>query len=80
MTGIAPRDILEDEDLYASAIEQAEQAEWTGLHELLAQQIEMTHFLVRQTMRGQGVKRRTSPSRSSSNDPNGWRSGRRSAS
>lgn len=57
MTGIQPSALLADEDLWTAAVEQAGHAEWSSLHELVAQNIEVTHTLLRVTMIAHGAKR-----------------------
>lgn len=56
MTGIQPAALLEDEQLYAAAVEQAEKAEWSTLHELLALNAEVADRGIRQAMANAGVK------------------------
>jgi hypothetical protein len=56
MTGIQPAALLDDPLIYTAAIDQAEQARWTDLHELLALQVEMTHGVLRAVIAGAGGK------------------------
>jgi hypothetical protein len=56
MTGIQPSALLHDEQLYAAAVEQAELAEWSTLHELLARNIEASDHAMRQAMANAGFK------------------------
>lgn len=56
MTGIQPDVLLDDPVVYAAAVEQAEAARWTDLHELLALQVEMTHACLRQLIASAGGK------------------------
>ena len=48
--------MLADDALYAAAIKEVEHAEWTGLHELMATQVEITHALLRVVLGGLGAK------------------------
>jgi hypothetical protein len=61
MTGIQPSALLDDEALYASAVEQAESAEWTTLHEMMATLIELTHTTYRQVRANAGAKQDLAP-------------------
>lgn len=61
MTGIPPADLLGDEDLYTAAVEQAGIAEWSQLHELVAQNTEVTHSLLRVVLNGLGAKEQDIP-------------------
>lgn len=54
MTGIQPAALLDDPLVYAAAIEQAEAARWTDLHELAALQVELTHACLRQLIASAG--------------------------
>jgi hypothetical protein len=56
MTHIQKSDLLSDQHLYAAAIEQAERAEWSMLHELLALNVETADRAIRQAMANAGVK------------------------
>lgn len=56
MTGIAPSELLADETLYDASIEQAEQAQWSSLHEAVACTAELVHWLVRVQLGAHGVK------------------------
>jgi hypothetical protein len=48
--GLSPHDLLADEDLFVAAVEEAERAEWSTLHRLLARQLEVSHALLRVVM------------------------------
>jgi hypothetical protein len=61
MTGIQPATLLEDEALYAASIEQAERAEWTTLHELMAVNAEVTHAVLCQLKASAGAKQNDIP-------------------
>lgn len=61
MTGIQPSALLQDEQLYAAAVEQAEYAEWSTLHELLAINAEVADRGIRQAMANAGVERSAIP-------------------
>lgn len=56
MTGIQPDALLDDPLLYAAAVEQAEAARWTDLHELVALNAELTHSVWRQLYASAGGK------------------------
>jgi len=56
MTGVAPSEYLDDPLLYAALRDEAESASWTGLHELLALNVEMTNAVLRQSMINAGIK------------------------
>lgn len=56
MTGIQPAALLADQHLYAAAVEQAEHAEWSMLHELLALNVEVADRAIRQAMANAGMK------------------------
>jgi hypothetical protein len=61
MTGISPHDLLADEDLFVAAVEEAERAEWSTLHRLLARQLEVSHTLLRVVMGAVGVPEASIP-------------------
>lgn len=61
MTGISPHDLLADEDLFVAATEEAQRAEWTTLHRLLARQLEVSHTLLRVVMGAAGVSKTDIP-------------------
>lgn len=61
MTGIQPAALLDDPLVYQAAVEQAEAARWTDLHELLALNVEMTHLAMCQAMANAGAKRNQIP-------------------
>ncbi len=54
MTGVQPGALLDDPLVYAAALEQAEHARWTDLHELAALQVELTHACLRQLIASAG--------------------------
>ena len=56
MTGIQPDVLLDDALVYSAAVEQAEAARWTDLHELLALNVEMTHGVLRAVIASAGGK------------------------
>jgi hypothetical protein len=56
MTGIQPAALLDDTLLYHAAYEDAKQAAWTDLHELLALQVELTHGVLRAVIASGGGK------------------------
>jgi hypothetical protein len=69
MTGISPHDLLADEDLFVAAVEEAERAEWSTLHRLLARHLEVSHTLLRVVMGAVGYEKADIPDPVRIDDP-----------